>query len=82
MTASLAIGSATIECVEGDIAAQNTEAVVNAANNHLWMGSGVAGALKRAGGREIEDEAVRKGPIPVGEHVARLRLHGRLSLSL
>ena len=33
------------------------------------MGGGVAGALKRAGGKEIEDEAVKKGPIPVGEAI-------------
>lgn len=53
----------------GDIAQQDAEAIVNAANNHLWMGAGVAGAIKRAGGREIEDEAVAKGPIPIGEAV-------------
>lgn len=46
------------------------DALVNAANNHLWMGAGVAGVLKRVGGREIEDEAVRKGPVLVGEAVA------------
>jgi O-acetyl-ADP-ribose deacetylase (regulator of RNase III) len=34
------------------------------------MGSGVAGAIKNKGGQEIEDEAVVKGPIPVGEAVA------------
>ena len=34
------------------------------------MGSGVAGALKRSGGKEIEAEAVKKGPIPIGEAVA------------
>jgi O-acetyl-ADP-ribose deacetylase (regulator of RNase III) len=34
------------------------------------MGAGVAGALKRAGGEEIEREAIAKGPIPVGEAVA------------
>lgn len=33
------------------------------------MGGGVAGALKRVGGKEIEAEAVRKGPIPIGEAV-------------
>ncbi|KPK22178.1 MAG: hypothetical protein AMJ76_00555 [Dehalococcoidia bacterium SM23_28_1] len=54
----------------GDIAQQDAEAIVNAANNHLWMGAGVAGAIKRAGGSEIEDEAVAKGPIPIGEAVA------------
>ncbi len=53
----------------GDIAQHDAEAVVNAANNHLWMGAGVAGAIKRAGGQEIEDEAVAKGPIPIGEAV-------------
>jgi len=51
----------------GDIAQQDADAVVNAANNHLWMGAGVAGAIKRAGGEEIEDEAVAKGPVPIGE---------------
>ena len=59
-----------LEVVEGDIAALEVDAVANAANNHLWMGAGVAGALKRAGGDEIEREAVAKGPIPVGEAVA------------
>ncbi len=53
----------------GDIAASETEAVVNAANNELWMGSGVAGALKRAGGASIEREALAQGPIAVGESV-------------
>jgi O-acetyl-ADP-ribose deacetylase (regulator of RNase III) len=59
-----------ITLVQGDIAQQEVDAVVNAANNHLWMGAGVAGAIKGAGGREIETEAVAKGPIPIGEAVA------------
>lgn len=58
-----------IELVEGDIAMLSADALVNAANNHLWMGSGVAGALKRAGGVGIQDEAVKKGPIPVGKAI-------------
>jgi len=58
-----------ITLVQGDIAQQDAEAIVNAANNHLWMGAGVAGAIKRAGGQEIEREAVAKGPIPIGEAV-------------
>jgi O-acetyl-ADP-ribose deacetylase len=59
-----------LEVVEGDITQLEVDAVVNAANNHLWMGAGVAGAIKRAGGAEIEREAVEKGPIEVGEAVA------------
>jgi len=59
-----------LEVVDGDIAALEVDAVANAANDRLWMGSGVAGALKRAGGDEIEREAVAKGPIPVGSAVA------------
>ena len=58
-----------IEVYKGDIARLELDALVNAANNRLWMGGGVAGALKRAGGKEIEDEAVKKGSIPVGEAI-------------
>ncbi|PKK82236.1 MAG: Appr-1-p processing protein [candidate division Zixibacteria bacterium HGW-Zixibacteria-1] len=58
-----------IEVVEGDITEADTEAIVNAANNHLWMGSGVAGAIKRKGGSEIEKDAMSKGPIEVGQAV-------------
>jgi O-acetyl-ADP-ribose deacetylase len=58
-----------LEVVEGDIAALDVDAVANAANDHLWMGAGVAGALKGAGGDEIEREAVAKGPIPLGTAV-------------
>ena len=56
--------------VEGDIAAIEADAIANAANDRLWMGAGVAGALKRAGGEEIEREAIAKGPIPIGDAVA------------
>jgi O-acetyl-ADP-ribose deacetylase (regulator of RNase III) len=65
-----------LEVVEGDIAALDVDAVANAANDHLWMGAGVAGALKRAGGEEIERAAVAKGPIPLGTAVATVA--GRL----
>src|SRR5918912_1298433 len=59
-----------LEVREGDITQLEVDAIANAANEHLWMGAGVAGAIKRAGGAEIEREAVAKGPIPVGEAVA------------
>src|SRR5919201_1280348 len=60
----------SLELVEGDITALEVDAIANAANNGLWMGAGVAGAIKRAGGDEIEREAVAKGPIEVGDAVA------------
>lgn len=58
-----------IEVYQGDITQLELDALVNAANNRLWMGGGVAGALKRVGGKEIEDEAVKKGPVLIGEAV-------------
>ncbi|HDM92830.1 MAG TPA: macro domain-containing protein [Candidatus Korarchaeota archaeon] len=61
---------AIIEVVEGDITAQKADAIVNPANRRLVMGGGVAGAIKRAGGEEIEREAVSKGPIEIGEAIA------------
>jgi len=54
------------EVIQGDIAAQSADALVNAANTSLRMGSGVAGALKRAAGSGIDDEAVAKGPVALG----------------
>ncbi|TMG39922.1 MAG: hypothetical protein E6H88_00810, partial [Chloroflexi bacterium] len=71
------IRAVRIGVVVGDIAHQaDVDAVVNAANTELWMGSGVAGALKRRGGDEIEREAVGKGPIALGDAV--LTAAGRL----
>lgn len=64
------IGSARIRLVRGDLTSLSTDAIVNAANDRLWMGGGVAGAIKRRGGAEIEREAVAKGPLPIGEAVA------------
>jgi O-acetyl-ADP-ribose deacetylase (regulator of RNase III) len=58
-----------LEIAVGDIAAETTDAVVNAANNAFWMGSGVAGALKTRGGREIEAAAMAQGPVEPGECV-------------
>jgi O-acetyl-ADP-ribose deacetylase (regulator of RNase III) len=59
----------TIEIIKGDITTQDTEAIVNSANNYLWMGSGVAGAIKKNGGVSIEEEATAQGPVRVGEAV-------------
>ena len=54
------------EVVQGDIAQQSADALVNAAGTSLQMGSGVAGALRRGAGREINDEAISKGPVELG----------------
>jgi len=60
----------TLRATVGDITSQNTDAIVNPANSELIMGGGVAGAIKRRGGAEIEREAMRKAPIPIGKAVA------------
>lgn len=59
-----------LDIVPGDITELEVDAIVNAANNELWMGSGVAGSIKRAGGATIEKEAVAQGPIAVGSALA------------
>jgi O-acetyl-ADP-ribose deacetylase (regulator of RNase III) len=59
-----------LEVRAGDIAALEVDGLANAANDRLWMGAGVAGAIKRAGGEEIELEAMKLGPIPLGSAVA------------
>jgi O-acetyl-ADP-ribose deacetylase (regulator of RNase III) len=55
------------DVVQGDIAQQSADALVNAAGTSLEMGSGVAGALRRGAGPEINEEAVAKGPVDLGD---------------
>ncbi len=64
------IKNTEIKIIKGDITELKVDAIVNAANNKLVMGGGVAGVIRRKGGKEIEDEAVKKGPIEIGEVVA------------
>jgi O-acetyl-ADP-ribose deacetylase (regulator of RNase III) len=64
------VGKTVLEVAIGDIATLEVDAIANAANSELWMGAGVAGAIKRAGGVEIEHDAMRQGPIAVGDAVA------------
>ena len=81
-----------IEVLEADITEQAVDAIVNAANNDLVLGSGVAGAIARKGGPAIQEACNRHGPIQVGEaaitgagnlpakyviHAASMRLGGK-----
>jgi O-acetyl-ADP-ribose deacetylase len=65
----LKIGATTIAIERGDITDREVDALVNAANSTLVMGAGVAAAIKRKGGVIVEEEALRQGPIEVGEAV-------------
>ena len=62
-------GATDVWVWQGDITAADTEAVVNAANNQGWLGAGVAGAIRRAAGSQVEAEAVAQAPWPVGDAV-------------
>ena len=53
------INNTTVELLQGDITDQATDAIVNAANTSLQMGSGVAGAIRRKGGSKIREECNR-----------------------
>ena len=58
---------ARVVIICGDLVEQDVDAIVNAANNDLVLGGGVAGAIRRAGGPAIQDECDAHGPIRVGE---------------
>jgi O-acetyl-ADP-ribose deacetylase (regulator of RNase III) len=58
--------SGRVAITEGDITTQEVDAVVNAANASLILGSGVAGAIRRVGGPSIQAECDAKGSIEVG----------------
>ncbi len=77
---------------QGDITEARVDAIVNAANNDLKLGGGVAGAIRAKGGPSIQEECDRLGPVPIGEaaitgagnlparyviHAASMRLGGR-----
>ena len=63
------IGDTDIRLYLGDITGLQAGAIVNAANTKLYMGSGVAGAIKKKGGDCVEREATAQGPIQVGDTV-------------
>src|SRR5712691_4279556 len=53
--------------ITGDVVEQAVDAIVNAANNDLQLGGGVAGAIRRAAGPSVQDECDAHGPVHVGE---------------
>ena len=82
--------------ITGDLVEQEVDAIVNAANNDLLLGGGVAGAIRRAGGPTIQEECDAHGPVRVGQaaitgagnlrarfviHAASMSLGGRTTRS-
>src|SRR5690349_24425521 len=61
--------AATVEVLETDITTLEVDAIANAANTRLAHGGGVAGAISRAGGPEVQRESDRRAPIGLGEAV-------------
>jgi O-acetyl-ADP-ribose deacetylase (regulator of RNase III) len=55
-----------IHLMVGDLTESDTDAIVNAANNDLQLGGGVAGAIRRKGGDSIQKECDAIGSIPIG----------------
>lgn len=82
----------SILIIAGDLVEQRVDAIVNAANNELLLGAGVAGAIRTRGGPAIQRECDALGPVSVGEaaitgggelparyviHAASMQLGGR-----
>jgi O-acetyl-ADP-ribose deacetylase (regulator of RNase III) len=81
--------------IVGDLVEQDVDAIVNAANNDLLLGGGVAGAIRNRGGAAIQRECDAHGPVKVGEaaitgggellarhviHAASMQLGGRTTM--
>jgi O-acetyl-ADP-ribose deacetylase (regulator of RNase III) len=60
---------AELEVIAADVTALEVDAIANAANTQLAHGGGVAGAISRAGGPEVQRESSERAPIRLGEAV-------------
>jgi O-acetyl-ADP-ribose deacetylase (regulator of RNase III) len=84
-----------IVIIAGDLVEQDVDAIVNAANNELLLGGGVAGAIRTRGGPSIQRECDAHGRVKVGEaaitgggdlparhviHAASMHLGGRTTV--
>ena len=63
----MAGAQASVLIISGDLVEQQVDAIVNAANNELQLGGGVAGAIRRAAGPAVQEECDLRGPVLVGE---------------
>jgi O-acetyl-ADP-ribose deacetylase (regulator of RNase III) len=63
------MGMPELEVVRGDVTKLEVDAVANAANTDLQHGGGVAKAISKAGGPEVQRESDEKAPIELGEAV-------------
>ncbi|MDI6819447.1 MAG: macro domain-containing protein [Candidatus Hodarchaeaceae archaeon] len=60
----------TVRIKRGDLTKERVDAICNPANSLMLMGGGAAGAIKRAGGKGIEEEALKHAPVSIGKAVA------------
>jgi O-acetyl-ADP-ribose deacetylase len=60
---------AKLEVVQADVTKLEVDAITNAANTQLMHGGGVAGAISRAGGPEVQRESDERAPIGLGDAV-------------
>lgn len=66
---SLEFNGTALDILEADLTELDVDAIVNAANEQLQLGTGVAGAIREKGGPSIQEECDRIGSTPVGTAV-------------